>query len=67
MDKKKLKLRTLRLIAGYSVEESAKKIGVSEKSIRSWENNSDALKAAKFDSIVTLCNLYGASVDELDY
>lgn len=66
-ERKKLSLRTHRLIAGFTLKDASEATGISVKSLSSWETDLEKLRSAKFDSVVRLCELYGVSVDELIY
>lgn len=51
-------LRTLRIKYGYSQEEAAKLLGVTERTLRSWEKNSGNLSYQKIKKIE---RVYGVS------
>lgn len=62
---KKKSLTFYRVQAGLSVEQLAKKTGVSERTIRYWEADREILKNAKVKNIVKLCKVLKISVNEL--
>ena len=66
-ERQKLSLRTLRQIAGLTVEESAEKVGISTKSLYMWEKDISKLRSARLDSVIRLCELYGTTLEHLLY
>jgi len=55
-------LRRCRNLAGMSLAETAKHMGVSEKTISRWEKGEND---PSLDNLKRLANLYGVSIDEL--
>ena len=66
-ERQKLSLRTHRQIAGLTVEQASEKIGISAKSLYSWETDTEKLRSARFDSVIRLCELYGITINEVLY
>ena len=62
---KKKSLTYYRERANLSVPQLAKKVGVSERSIRYWEADREILKNAKVKNIVKLCKVLKINVNEL--
>lgn len=60
----KISLKAARVNAGLSQKEVAKILGVSNKTIHSWENG-DTSPATKY--IDALCKLYGVSYDNINF
>jgi len=59
---KRITLKAARINAGLTQKEAAKRLGVSNKTLGSWENGVSIPKANKIDEI---CALYEASYDML--
>lgn len=62
---KKKSLTFYREQAKLSIEQLAKKTGVSTRTIRYWESDKEILKNAKVKNIVKLCKVLKIAVDEL--
>ena len=62
---KKKSLTFYREQANLSIEQLAKKTGVSTRTIRYWESDREILKNAKVKNIVKLCKVLKIAVDEL--
>lgn len=60
----KLTLKAARVNAGLTQKEAAKRLGISNKTLWSWENGLSAPKATQTDGI---CELYGVSYDNLNF
>ena len=60
----KISLRAARVNAGLSQKEVAISLGISNKTLSSWENG-DTFPSA--DKIVRLCELYNLSYDEINF
>ena len=60
----KMTLRALRVNAGYTQKEVAKKMNKSNKTISSWENGESFPDPAEIDM---LCDLYGVSYDHINF
>lgn len=58
----KMTLKAARVNVGLSQKEAASNLGVSNKTLCSWESCASFPKA---DQIVSICNLYGVSYDDL--
>lgn len=58
----KMKLKAARVNAGLTQKEAAEKIGVSNKTLWSWENGMSVPNQIYIDRI---CELYGVSYDNL--
>lgn len=58
----KITLKAARVNVCLSQKEAASKLGVSNKTLCSWERCASFPKA---DQIVSICNLYGVSYDDL--
>lgn len=61
----KMSLKAYRVNANLTAKEVANIIGVTEKTIYSWENNPDAFQKANWGSVIKLAKAYGISVDDL--
>lgn len=62
---KKKSLTFYRERIGLSISQLAKKVGVSERTIRYWEQDKELLKNAKVKNILKLCKVLKISVSEL--
>lgn len=62
---KKKSLTFYREQIGLSISQLAKKVGVSERTIRYWEQDKELLKNAKVKNILKLCKVLKISVGEL--
>lgn len=62
---KKKSLTFYRERIGLSISQLAKKVGVSERTIRYWEQDKELLKNAKVKNILKLCKVLKISVGEL--
>ena len=62
---KKKSLTFYREQAGLSISQLAKKVGVSERTVRYWEQDKEILKNAKVKNILKLCKVLKISVSEL--
>ena len=60
----KITLKAARVNAGLTQKEAAKRLGISNKTLWSWENGLSAPKATQTDAI---CELYGVSYDNLNF
>lgn len=60
----KITLAAARVNAGLSQKEAAERLGVSNKTICSWEKG---LSYPKADMIPNICELYGAPYDVLNF
>lgn len=58
----KISLEAARVNAGLSQKEVADELGVSNKTISSWENSKTFPSAKKIEA---LCKLYGVSYDNI--
>ena len=61
----KFNIRLLRLQAGYSVNEGAKKLGLSNKQLEDIESNRNYGCYLNLDTLVKIANLYDVSLDGL--
>lgn len=61
---KKFSLKALRVNAGYSQKEVAKILGISNKTLCSWENRKTFPDQPMIERI---CQLYGVSYDIIDF
>lgn len=61
---KKFSLKTSRVIAGLSQKEAAKKLGISNKTLCSWENGKTYPNQPMIEK---LCILYGMTYDMIDF
>lgn len=61
----KLSLKAYRVNANLTVKEVAEIVGVTEKTIYSWENSQESFDKANWCSVVKLAKAYGISVDDL--
>lgn len=59
---RKFTLKAARVNAGFTQKEAAKKLGVSNKTLSSWENMLALPKADKIDAI---CELYDVTYDTI--
>lgn len=62
---KKKSLTFYREQAKLSIEQLAKKVGVSQRCVRYWESDREILKNAKVKNVVKLCKVLKISVEEL--
>ena len=60
----KFSLKAARVNARLTQKAAAKAIGVSNKTLSSWENGCTAPTA---DVIPVICNLYGVTYDQLNF
>lgn len=60
----KFSLKAARVNAGLSQKAAAAAIGISNKTLSSWENGNTAPTA---DIIPVICALYGVSYDQLNF
>ena len=58
----KITLKAARVNAGLSQKEAAKRLGVSNKTLHSWESGKTFPSADKIDA---LCALYGIAYDNI--
>lgn len=58
----RLTLKAARVNAGYSQKEAAERLGVSNKTLCSWETGGSV---PKIDRVDAMCALYGVSYDHL--
>ena len=58
----KLTLKAARVNVGLTQKEAAQKLGISNKTLWSWENGLSAPKATQTDNI---CKLYNVAYDNL--
>ena len=58
----KITLKAARVNAGLTQKEAAKRLGVSNKTLWSWENG---LSIPKANQISAICDLYGINYDNL--
>lgn len=61
----KLSLKAYRINANLTAKEVAEIVGVTEKTIYTWENNQDAFCKANWGSVIKLAEAYGISVNDL--
>lgn len=62
---KKLKIEKLREEKGWSQEQLAKKIGVSDRTIRTWESDVEHLRNAKGKHLLKLCKVFKVTLDQI--
>lgn len=60
----KITLEAARINAGLSQKDAADALGISNKTLGSWENGVSFPRA---DQIAKLCELYGVSYDNLNF
>ncbi len=60
----KITLKAARVNAGYTQKDAAKKLGISNKTLWSWENGLSSPKAVQADE---LCELYGVNYNHLNF
>lgn len=60
----KMSIRAARVNVNLSQKEAADYLGVSNKTLCSWENGGTFPPA---DKIPAICNLYGVSYDDLNF
>lgn len=60
----RITIKAARINKGFTQEFVAAKIGVTKKTLGSWENGKTMPKA---DKIILLCNLYGTSYDDIEW
>lgn len=60
----KITLEAARVNAGLQQKEAAERLGISNKTLSSWENGSSFPTA---DKIPEICDLYGVSYDNLNF
>ena len=64
MDFVKFSLAAARVNAGLSQKEAAEKLGISNKTLCSWENY---LTFPSADMIPKICELYGIPYDQINF
>ena len=60
----KISIRAARVNANLSQKEAADRLGVSNKTLGSWENG---ITFPPADKIPVICELYGVSYDNLNF
>jgi DNA-binding XRE family transcriptional regulator len=60
----KMTLRAARVNVGLTQKEAAQKLGISNKTLWSWENGLSAPKATQTNKI---CELYNVAYDNLNF
>lgn len=60
----KMTLEAARINAGYNQKEASEKLGISNKTLSSWENG---LSFPTADKIPAICELYGVHYDNLNF
>ena len=60
----KITLKAARVNAGFTQKEAAKMLGISNKTLWSWESGLSSPKATQTDAI---CKLYGVAYDNLNF
>lgn len=60
----KITLEAARVNAGLQQKEAAEKLGISNKTLSSWENGGSFPTA---DKIPEICELYGVSYDHINF
>ena len=60
----KISLKSARVNAGYSQKSASTKLGVSNKTLSSWENGATVPKADMVDKI---CRLYNVEYDSVNF
>ena len=60
----KISIRAARVNVGLSQKDAADRIGVSTKTLGSWENG---ITFPPADKIPVICELYGVSYDHLNF
>ena len=60
----KITLKSARVNAGLTQKEAAKKLGISNKTLCSWENGISSPTAKK---TALLCSIYGIEYDNLNF
>lgn len=60
----KFSLKAARVNARLTQKAAAKALGISNKTLSSWENGNTAPTA---DVIPVICNLYGVTYDQLNF
>ena len=63
MSKKTIKY--YRVQKNLTVAELAKSVGLSERTIYTWESNPDILKRVRTGNLVRVCNALGITIDEV--
>lgn len=61
---KKISLKAARVNAGYSQKEAAEQLGISNKTLCSWENGKTYPGQPMIEK---LCDLYGVTYDMIDF
>lgn len=61
---KSISLRAARVNAGYSQKKAAEILGISNKTLCSWENGKTFPDQPMIEK---LCSLYGVSYDQIDF
>ena len=62
---KKKSLTFYRTQRGLTIEELAKKVGVSTRSIRYYEEDKEYIRNAKVKSVLKLCKVLRVTIDDL--
>ena len=61
----KISLKAYRANANLSAREVAEIIGVTEKTIYTWESSEDSFMKANLENVIKLAKVYGVSIDDL--
>lgn len=62
---RKKTLSYFRLERNLTQAQLAKKVGVTERCVRKWEDNKEFLRNARVKNIIKLCKVLQISIDEL--
>ena len=62
---KKLKIEKLREEKGWSQAQLGKKVGVSERTIRTWESDIEHVRNAKGKHLLKLCKVFKITLDQI--
>lgn len=61
----KISLKAYRANVNLSAKEVAEIVGVTEKTIYTWENSEESFMKANLENVIKLAKVYGISVDDL--
>ena len=61
----KISLRTARAISNLTLKKASELSGISTRTIRNWETDTKALEKADLRKVISLCRVYGISIDNI--
>lgn len=61
----RISLKAYRVNANLTAKEVAEIVGVTEKTIYTWESSEESFMKANLENVVKLAKAYGISIDDL--